>query len=441
MNTQSLDLNQATLEKLFQEGDCLTFSYRDSVNFDYVIEAQRKYQKEHNVPDSWVVFDVAKLCLLRPFPPFHFFSNGVLIHRFSLKEPVSDMLVQIGKTLALHGYEIKKAFGPQNDMEVFEYGTFLDKISKYAAELYPAQKSIHIVSLPEKKEFVENCFSKGQVLLTASSDEKINPEYRKCLALFNDGALYVSSAYKISNLINDPGFVYAGIDAHRTQNLILKPRYVPQDYLDALFDKAKSYSWYLSEDKVSNDLKNRKAITPQDLKDIESLCQNRKCISIVNPPHVDGQHKVTRDMFVLFDDGKLIINADFKAMAQKDLISSLSASFPELKFDIKGASASFIDSVYAYLSKTQKTPEQIFIEILKQKARFLKKELQIPHHEALEICAKMIGFKDFKQALQITEQNALYAIDQEKYFKSKYAQIGKNYTLIQYNDYMRRLKN
>ena len=437
MNTQSLDLNQTTLEKLFQEGDCLTFSYTDSVNFDYIIEAQRKYQKEHNTQDSWVIFDVAKLCLQRPFSPFHFFSNGVLIHRFSSKEPVSDMLAQIGKTLMMHGYKIKQVFGPQSDMEVFDYGTFLDKISKYATEVYPAQKSIHIVSLPEKKEFVENCFSKGQVLLTASDAEKINPEYRKCLALFNDGAVYVSSAYKISNLINDPSVVYAAIKAHRTQNLILERRYIPQDYLDALYEKAKSYGWYLSEDKTPQELKNKKAIKPQDLKDIESLCQNRKCISIVNPPHVEGYYKIRRDMFVLFDDGKLIINADYRALKQEDLISSLSASFPKLKFDIKEASASFIDSVYAYLSKTQKTPEQIFIEILKQKARFLKKELQIPHHEALEICAKMIGFKDFKQALQITEQNALYAIDQEKYFKEKYAKIGKNYTMIQYEGHIK----
>ena len=439
MNTQSLQLTQATLEKLFQEGDCLTFSYKDPLNWDYIQEAQLQYRKEHNMQYGWIVYDVAKLCLQRPFTPFHFFSNGFLIHRFSLKEPVSHILEQISKTLAMHGYEIKQVFGPQNDMEVFDYGTFLDKISKYAAELYPAKKSVHIVSLPEKKEFIENCFSKGQVLLTASHDEKVNPEYRKCLALFNDGALYVSSAYAIDNMIHDPETVYAAIKAHRAQNLILARKYVPQNYLDALYEKAKSYDWYLPEDKVPQELKHKKAITPQDLQSIEYLCQNRKCISIVNPPHVKGQYKVTRDMFVLFDDGKLIINADYTALTPKDLINSLSASFPKLKFDIKEASASFIDSVYSYLSKTQKTPEQIFIEILKQKARFLKKELQIPHHEALEITAKMIGFKDFRQATQITEQNALYAIDNEKYFKAKYAQIGKNYTMIQYEGYKKSL--
>jgi len=437
-NTQSLSLNEATLEKLFQEGVCLTFSYKDPLNFHYIEEAQRQYRKEHKTQNSWVVFDVAKLCLQRPFAPFHFFSNGVLIHRFSLKEPVALILEQISKTLSMHGYRIKEIYGPQKDMEVFDYGTFLDKISKHAAEIYPAKKSIHIVSLPEKKEFVENCFSKNQVLLTAAQQEKITPEYRKCLALFDDGALYVSNAYGVGNLIHDPAVVYEAVSAHRTQYLILERRYVPQDYLDALYEKAKSFSWYLPENEAPQNLKPQTTISPQDLQNIRALCQNRKCISIVNPPHVDGQYKPTRDMFVLFDDGKLIVNADLTVLPQKYLIESLSASFPSLKFDVESASGAYIDSIYAYLFQTQKSAKQIYVEILKQKARFLKKELQIPHHEALEITAKMVGFKSFKEALNISEQNALYAIDQEKHFKAKSLEIGKNYTMIQYEGYMKK---
>ena len=439
MNTQSLELTQATLEKLFKEGDCLTFSYADPSNYGYIVEAQYKYQKEHHAKDTWVVYDVAKLSLQRPFAPFCFFSNGVLIHRFSVKAQVRMMLEQISKTLLMHGYKVKKIYGPLQDMEVFDYGTFLDKISKYAAELYPAPKSIHIVSLPEKEEFIENCFSKGQILLTASRYEKIDAEYRKCLALFDDGALYVSSAYQIGNLINDPGVVYAAIKAHSTQNLILERRYVPQDYLDALYEKAKSFDWYLPEDKLPQDLKNKDTLFKEDEQTVKNLCSNRKCVSIVNPPHVFGQMKVTHDEFVLFGDGKLLIKDDLTNVAEKHLVESLTASFPNLKFDIEHVSKKIIDATYAYVAKKQKTAADIYIEILKQKARFLKKELQIPHHEALEICAKMVGFKNFKQALQISEKNARYAIEQEKYFKAKSEQIGKNYTQMQYEYYKKSL--
>lgn len=440
-STQSLSLNQATLEKLFQEGDCLTFSYKDPLNFHYIEEAKLQYQKQHKTQNSWVSYNIAKLCLQRPFAPFHFFSNGILIHRFSLKEPVMLILEQISKVLAMHGCQIKKVYGPQNDIQVFDYGTFLDQISKRAAEIYPAQKSIHIVSLPEKKEFIENCFSKNQVLLTASNHEKIDPAYRRVVALFDDGALYVSSAYAIGNLIYDPAVVYKAISAHHAPYLILERRYVPQDYLDELYERAKSFDWYLPENEAPQNFKPQTTISPQNLQTIQALCQNRKCISIVNPPHVDGQLKTTRDAFVLFDDGKLLIKSDLTDVVQKHLIESLSASFPKLEFDIESASASYIDSIYLYLSQTQKTAKQIFLEILKQKARFLKKELQIPHHEALEITAQMVGFKSFKEALNISEQNALYAIDQEKHFKAKSLKIGKNYTMMQYEDYMAHLKS
>lgn len=121
------------------------------------------------------------------------------------------------------------------------------------------------------------------------------------------------------------------------------------------------------------------------------------------------------------------------------MVESLTASFPNLKFDIEHVSKKIIDATYAYVAKKQKTAADIYIEILKQKARFLKKELQIPHHEALEIAAKMVGFKNFKQALQISEKNARYAIEQEKYFKAKSEQIGKNYTQMQYEYYKKSL--
>ena len=65
--------------------------------------------------------------------------------------------------------------------------------------------------------------------------------------------------------------------------------------------------------------------------------------------------------------------------------------------------------------------------------------LQITHHEALEIAAQMVGFKNFKDALLITEQNARYAIQKEQQSKALALKSGNNYVMKQYQYWKKKL--
>lgn len=47
--------------------------------------------------------------------------------------------------------------------------------------------------------------------------------------------------------------------------------------------------------------------------------------------------------------------------------------------------------------------------------------------------------KLFKEALLIGEQNARYAIEQEKRYKAKFSVQGKDYVMTLYHDYMKSL--
>ena len=99
----------------------------------------------------------------------------------------------------------------------------------------------------------------------------------------------------------------------------------------------------------------------------------------------------------------------------------------------------YIEFIYREIAKKQKTARMIYIEIIKQKARHLKKELNITHHEALELSAKIVGFKNFKKALEITEQNARYAVARDQEEKLIALKDGDDYVMRQYKDYMARV--
>lgn len=162
---------------------------------------------------------------------------------------------------------------------------------------------------------------------------------------------------------------------------------------------------------------------------IAKLLESRKCISVTLPPstppyvdHMEPRH----NWYVLFNDGKLILSKDRHQMNNDAQIKTLQLSYPKLKFDIEYVPEYYIASIYQEVAKIQKTARDIYIEILKQKARNLKKMLQIPHHEALELSAKIVGFKSWNDALLINERNARYAIEREQQKKKEALEKGKD---------------
>ncbi|MBQ8870515.1 MAG: hypothetical protein IJ019_03970 [Alphaproteobacteria bacterium] len=342
MITQSLDLSPLTLDKLFNDGLCLTFNPSESIEYKDIIEQEIKLK------NTWVLSKIAKLAFDNYNAPFHYFSNGVLIHAFVPSKDNDIALARIEKMLFIRGYKIEKVYGPQNQIEFFAYSDFLRKISEYALKIYPQKEHIYFESIPDKKTFIETCFKNGNVLLTASKYENIPESCRSYMALFEDGSFYVSNRYKIGNSIFNPQLPKDFKFANR-KYFYLQLKYIPQDYLDALYTQAKKYDWY--------------------------------------------QPKTEKQSI-----------ADEKSSA-----------------------------------KTQKSAKEIYIEMLKQKARYLKKMLNIPHHEALETVAKMVGFNNFKEALTINESNAEYSIKQEKAKKEKALQKGLNQIEDEYKRYLRNL--
>ena len=228
--------------------------------------------------------------------------------------------------------------------------------------------------------------------------------------------------YKGGNSINDPETTY-DFTFKYNQYVYLKRLYVPQDYIEALYEKAKTFDWYISENEALKNLPPQENLTDEEkfkMQDyIKTLLENRKCISVTLPPstapyigHIAPHH----DWYVLFNDGKLILS---KVVQHLEYV-------PE----------HYIAAIYEEVSKIQKTAKDIYLEILKQKARALKKLLQIPHHEALELSAQMVGFKSWKDTLSMNERNARYAIERENEKKQYALEQGKDPLQREYNIYL-----
>lgn len=418
MITQSLDLSPLTVEKLFNEGTCLTFDPRLSNTY---CDAVR------NVPANvWATSSIAKLSLEKLNPPFHYFSNGVLIHSFYNKNDVSVKLKQIEKIISSKGYKIKTVYGPQNAMEFIYYSDFLQTISTTAIIKYSVDTNIQYEPIPDKKTFVKNCFKNGNILLTASESEK----YRQCLALFENGDFFVSDKYRVGNSICDPNlptnFKHSG-----KYEFFLTLRYVPQEYIDALYKNIKKTDLQ-NTDANLQDTKNNEMFSY-----IENLIQNRKCISITYPTDTEYYVRPNCDFFVLFNDGKLILSNERSKSFNDYKTDLLKKIYPNIEFDIEYVPEHYIENIYQKLSQVQKTAKEIYIEILKQKAKHLKKMLGIPHLEALELSAKMVGFKSFKEALKTNEDNARYAIYEENRKKKNAAKKEKDYIEEEYKKYVK----
>ena len=122
--------------------------------------------------------------------------------------------------------------------------TNIDRLafSKYSE--YEAKNEFEVKALPSEDEFVEECFANGNILLTASKDEKIKPEYRSDLALFADGKFYVSNRLRVDGERDDAHRVYVFRWLECKTRVTPKPIYVPQSYIDKLYIKAQEFEWF-----------------------------------------------------------------------------------------------------------------------------------------------------------------------------------------------------
>lgn len=441
------NLNENTIFSFFERGKCLTFDPLEPMDaFEFSKKLKSDFQKKAHTNRVSIL---SKTAFLWPdsgyTPPFHFFSDGTLLHRFYYEEERKVGVKRIKDVLSALGYKITRTYGPRNVLDP-EYDAFLRKISEIARQKYPFTDDLYATALPDTDTFVKQCFENKNELLTASKNENTPPKYRDILALFSDGRFFVSEEYKDIIGINDPLKIYDFKNDCRQKHFIfLKRTYVPKNYLNALYAKASEYDWYLPPGDALNGQNVKRRPSTEEIREMETfidaLTADRTCVSMTIPDPSDEFISPERENFVLFSDGTLILDMQKKGV-EDIFCEHLRRPFPETEFNIRFVPDFYVPEIYKRLMKKQKSAQQIYLEMLKQKAKKLKKKLDIPHHEALELVSVMAGWPSWKTATTVEEEQARHVICAEQ-IKKKIAQ-NRGYgdpVEWEYHEYLKKKSN
>ena len=173
-------------------------------------------------------------------------------------------------------------------------------------------------------------------------------------------------------------------------------------------------------------------LSNEELQFVDKLIRNNKCLSLLSPsPELSPDWQ----KYALFADGRLIVDDSKTVQRQNYLASELGRIYPELKIKIEPKPVYLVEKIYETLLHCQKSARSIYIEIMKQKARKLKKMLNIPHREALELVAQMAGWQNWKEITQIDEARARFVILVEKYKKESAQKANEDSLEKEYKKY------
>ena len=406
MNTQDL------LEKLFNEGECLTY--------DWYFSAHRKAEE---MCELYMLENPYSFCFVQnkkvPMPllkhtDFQYFSNGALVVR-TPPMYVEKAIKQARKILALHGYVIKDIYAPQNKEEWYDYFKLLIDIYDKTRDLPVSYEDLVLRTFDSPAEFADYCFNGSNVLLTAEKDEKFDPKYRQMLALFSNGLYVVHEEYKHTDSF------YGDVETKFFENRIcdytmMRPIYVPQTYLQALYQRAKQYNWYISpEDAAKNLPKVKAADLETAAKYAEDILPNRNCISILTPRIIYRDILLDEILtspdyhrYVLFDDGKLVLSEKYyhDDMTQKHLLEDLKRIFTYMQFAVELVPDYCIDYLYQEIYKRQKSARDIYLEMMRQKAMLISTVFGVPVVFAQDAAAQFAGWKDWQEMQTVTISHA-----------------------------------
>lgn len=409
--------------QLFEQGDCLTFNvFDDFHNFSLArdLMAGRKGR---------VISQTARFALQRD-KALAFFSDGtLLVQRYTTPEMVESFVAMVQRA----GYPVKIK-GCDFDWK------FMCELNDYARSR-AGRDDLVFEPFPSKEKFVESLFADGNICLTAAVGENINPECRKYLALFSDGRFIVSENYYFDRYsIYDYRKVNAFINAHK-KYFYRQAEYVPQSYLNAIYQKAHLFDWYAEpQDAVLPVSETRTAslqeIEQRDIFITELLSNGNRCLSVTFPLGVHFAPDIYH--YALFSDGQLVIDRKSPQFVVEELEIEIGKNFPELKLTTIQVPSFYIAEIYRRLQKTQKTAAEIYLEILKQKAKKLGKKLNIPHHAGLELVAKMAGWQSWKLACRIDEDQARFACEAEKNKKELAATFHQDPLEMEYQKYLKK---
>lgn len=446
-DTQS-SLNYKIIEQLFQNSVCLTYNPLEPMAaWQYAKELQRDFEKEHNLKYSRICSKTAKLRQGKYNARFHYFADGTLVHcaepqSFSKNETYrqdAEDLERIMTALQIRHYPVNKIYGPQNQMDIFYYSDFLRYISTQALLKYSYKEDLYVEPLPNKEDFVHDCFANGNILLTASKDELLPPHCREFMALFADGRYYVSEDYRSPLGVKNSGKVSRFNADYLLHYCAMAEEYIPQDYLDALYKEAEKYDWFSSVNETMAKLPKRTNVDElvKMNKYIDNLFQRRTCLTVVNPDIGSSFMSPDFQQYAVFSDGLVV--AVYNDETDKPFVKSLKKYFPDLNFHFEKISKEYLEQLYRRLPEFQKGATTIYVEMLKQKARKLKRMTDLTHMEALDVVANMAGWQNWRAIKIEDEAHARELIDAEKWRKNLAANFNNENPLAE--EYRRYLKH
>ncbi|MBQ7633111.1 MAG: hypothetical protein IJS88_03255 [Alphaproteobacteria bacterium] len=432
--TDTNSLNYEIIEQLFQNSVCLTYNpLEPRAAWQYAKELQRDFEKEHNLKYSRIYSKTAKLQQSRYNPDFHYFSDGTLIHCLEPWERDAKKLERILTLLKIRGWTVKKIYAPTEPMDIFRYSNFLRHITEQALIKYSYIEDLYAGPLPKKEDFVKQCFANGNILLTASKNEILPPQCRDFMALFADGSCYIIKDYNNPHGVKNCNMMRRLRQDYLWYYYYADEEVIPQDYMEALYKGAEKYDWFATKEDMEEKFHPHMSVNEliKMNKYIDNLFNGRTCLTVVNPPNLSFLDStfISPDIkyYAVFNDG-LVVSA---RVDERDypFINALKRAFPNLDLHFEQVSREYIKQLYCRLPEFQKGATSIYIEMLKQKARKLKRITELTHIEALNVVAQMAGWQNWKAVKVEDEAHARQLISSEKYRKEKAVEKNSEHPL------------
>ena len=410
----SLDLPTAL--NIANKSKCLTFyPCLSNQAFIYASQLRTDYQKKHGVTHCQLVSKSAPLWQ-NGQAKFHFFEDGSLIYPQNVSEKSARFALEnIKEALRLNGYEVKKIYAPQNDFDTMMFDTYMRQIDQTVQIGYVFENDFEIIPLADKKSFVADCFANGCKMIVSENKNDLCSAQKKDIALLTDGRLIIREEYE-QRLAAFNARQISDFTLSNPQYVYLHALYVPASYIAELYKKAGekgAVQKFVSSTDLSNP-KEESSAQNEALEYAHQMFQGRTCLTDLYLFDEKSYYVLIpeKDGYALFSDGTLVIN---KNSMNNILIQDLQRFFPEIDFQIKTVpSVNYIKAIYDILPSYQKSAKEIYLEMMKQKARRLKSMLEITHTDALEIVSKMSGFSSWKAMQQIEKLDAKSAIVNER---------------------------
>ena len=139
---------------------------------------------------------------------------------------------------------------------------------------------------------------------------------------------------------------------------------------------------------------------------------NGYCLTVTNPNFKNKETNPDIARYAVFSDGLVV--SSFYDENSEFFLKELNNIFPDKNLYFLSVSDECIEQLYKRLPEFQKGASTIYIEMLKQKARKLKRLTGEQHNKMLDMVAREAGWKNWNSIKIENEAQARLLIDKEK---------------------------